>query len=177
MLAAALILAIAVMLPDYVMGISGIDFTNLPSWAWWINALYMLCATIAIFYRYAVRVRTLKDPDGTMGYAYGSAFGFMMFVAVVSSIAVSILTVLLRNYICPEIMEATIERNQDAMMLMAPNIDKATYLTIARMTTFSLFWVWLSSLFSMLFLGGMGALISAAYVKRNPKLTENIDQK
>lgn len=177
MLAAALILAVAVMLPDYVMGIVGIDFTNLPAWAWWLNALYMLGVTIAIFFRYGTKARAIKDPDGTMGYAYGSAFGFMMFAAVVASVAVAILTVLLRNYICPEIIEAMIARNQDSMMTMAPSIDDTTYRTIARMTAFSLFWVWLSSVLSMLFLGGMGALISAAYVKRNPNLTENIDQK
>lgn len=137
-------LSAVVMLPDYIFGFFGINMIDLPNWIKVINVIYILAATIIILYRYGLKTRAAKDPDGTKGYPYGTAFSAMMSVVVVTSIPVALLTFLLRNYICTSATSAA-----------------------------SFFGIWSSSLILMLILGGMSALFSSVYVKKLPVQNES----
>lgn len=139
LITAAFALAIAVMLPDYIVGAFGVNTTDMAMWAKVITVFYALIATIIILYHYGIKARELRDPDKSKGYPYGAAFAQMMIVVIASSIPLGGLTFVLRSYVC-----------------------------VQAGAVVSLYGIWAASLMSIIVLGGMGALLSAAYVKRNP---------
>lgn len=177
MLTAALILGAALSAPSYILWALNINAADIPSWSW-IQTLYLIGITVYILKHYGIKSNAIKDPTGEKGRTYGSAFGFSFLTAILSSVIMTILSWIFLNYVDSTSMTNALQMAEQAIYETQPDASEEMLNMAASMTQFffSFPGLLISSIFSMAIWGGLSGLISAAFIKRAPKMIEQQEQ-
>lgn len=168
MLAAAAALGVLNILPSYLLYVFGVQATDVTGYQWW-NTLYTVVVFACVFIYCGRQAAVARDPQGYYGYSYGAAFSFSILAALMSALVYAFLGWLLMNVIAPEMVQKMLDMTREKIaetpgvteQIMESSVSMAKFFT-----TFA--GMFISSILSMAFWGGLVGLVTSAYVKKAP---------
>lgn len=156
-----------------ILGVLYSAFSMLPylfSGATWAVTLFYIGGFGVIawgLFFYGKKAADIKDLDNA-GYSYGQAFGFSVMALALSGVIIGLSSWLLNCVIDPAYFEAEFQKNLSAQ----PNLTDEAITAAMKMRDYmqNPIILVLASTISMIFMGGIVALITSALVSRKPKL-------
>ncbi|MFI3321020.1 MAG: DUF4199 domain-containing protein [Rikenellaceae bacterium] len=148
-------------------------FSNLSINAGYIVSICNIFIICGLLYRFAVRYRNIRGVE--MGMSYGTVYGFILLVMMFAGMIYGVLYFLQTNVIDPTYytdLQNQIIINNDTLS----DEQKDKMLNAVQEAMSNPFIVIVSSVFSTILTGAFFGLIVSAFIKREPKLEEKVEE-